>query len=158
MVCYIIIVLRMRLVMQLLLMRTAVWKCFKISSVHNSPVYLWMKTCYSSRMEQKATQQECQWTQLMLCFRTESFPGMGISHGTPLPRLNPLRLFSLGYLKTKVFETKPRTIADLKQRIQDEVAAIPVEMLREIMNSFMSRLEECLRRNGSHLEGVIFEI
>jgi hypothetical protein len=36
-------------------------------------------------------------------------------------------------LKTKVFETKPRTIADLKQRIQEEVAAIPVEMLREVM-------------------------
>jgi len=117
----------------------------------------------------------------------------------PLPRLNPLRLFSLGVLKTKVFETKPRTIADLKQRIQDEVAAIqdevaaiqdevaaiqeevaaiqdevaaiqdevaaiqdevaaiPVQMLRKVINSFRSRLEECVRRNGSHLEGVIFK-
>jgi hypothetical protein len=56
-----------------------------------------------------------------------------------------------------VFETKPRTIVDLKQRIQDEVAAIPVEMLQEVMNSFRSRLEDCLRRNGSHLEGVIFK-
>jgi len=73
------------------------------------------------------------------------------------PDLTPCDYFLWGYLKTKVFETKPRTIADLKQRIQDEVAAIPVEMLREIMNSFTSRLEECLRRNGSHLEGVIFK-
>ena len=31
---------RMRLVMQLLLMRTAMWKCCKISSLHNSPVLL----------------------------------------------------------------------------------------------------------------------
>jgi len=53
-------------------------------------------------MEQEATQQECQWTQLMLCTKTETFPGIVISHGPPLPRLNPLRLFSLGYLKTSV--------------------------------------------------------
>jgi len=45
------------------------------------------------------------------------------------PDLTPCDYFLWGYLKTKVFETSPRTIADLKQRIQDEVAAIPVEML-----------------------------
>ena len=71
------------------------------------------------------------------------------------PDLTPCDYFLCGYLKTKVFETKPRTIADLKQRIQDEVAAIPVEMLREIMNSFTSRPEECVRRNGSNLR-VLF--
>jgi len=49
-----------------------------------------------------------------------------------------MRLFSLGVSVRKVLETKPRTIADLKQRIQDEVAAIPVEMVREVMNSFRS--------------------
>ena len=73
------------------------------------------------------------------------------------PNLNPYDYFLWGYLKTEVFETKPRTIADLKQRFQDEVAAITVEMLREVMNSFRSRLEECVRRNGSHIEGVIFK-
>ena len=78
--------------------------------------------------------------------------------GPPLyPDLTPCDYFLWGYLKTKVFETKPRTIADLKERIQDEVAAVPVEMLREIMKSFTSRLEECVRRNGSHLEDVIFK-
>ena len=39
------------------------------------------------------------------------------------PDLTPCNYFLWGYLKTKVFETRPRTIADLKQRIQDEVAA-----------------------------------
>ena len=73
------------------------------------------------------------------------------------PNLTPCDYFLWGYLKTKVFETKSRTFADLKQRIQDEVAAVPVEMLREVMNSFWSRLEECVRRNGSHLEDVIFK-
>jgi len=55
---------------------------------------------------------------------------MGISHAPPRsPNLTPWDYFLWGYLKTKVFETRPRTIADLKQRIQNEVAAIPVEML-----------------------------
>jgi len=72
------------------------------------------------------------------------------------PDLAPCDYFLWGYLKTKVFETKPKTIADLKQRIQDEVATIPVEMLREVIKSFRSRLE-CVRRNGSHLEDVIFK-
>ena len=46
------------------------------------------------------------------------------------PDLTPCDYFLSGYLKTKLFETRPRTIADLKQRIQDEVAAIPVKMLK----------------------------
>ena len=68
------------------------------------------------------------------------------------PDLTPCDYFLCGYLKTKVFETMPRTIADLKQRIQDEVAAIPVEMLREIMNSFTSRLG---RNAGVETEAIL---
>jgi hypothetical protein len=48
-------------------------------------------------------------------------------------------------------------MADFKQRIQDEVAAIPMEMLREAMNSFRFRHVECVPKNGSHLDGVIFK-
>ena len=99
--------------MQLLLMQTAMWKCCKISSPHNSPVFLWMKTRYSSRMDQQATQQECQWTQLMLCSRTESFPGMVISHGL-LPWLKPLRLFSLGVPENKSVWNKAKNYRGLR--------------------------------------------
>jgi len=78
------------------------------------------------------------------------FPNRAVSRNgdipwPPSPDLTPCNYFLWGYLKTKVFETRPRTIADLKQRTQDEVAAIPVEMLREVMNSFRPRLEECVR-------------
>ena len=100
--------------MQLLLMRTTMWKFCKISSPYNSPVFLWMKARYSSRMEQQATQQECQWTQLMLCSRTESFPGMGISHAPPLHRLNPLRLFSLGVPENKSVWNKAKNYRGYK--------------------------------------------
>jgi len=144
----------MRLEMQLLLMRTAMWKCCKIFSPHNSPVFLWVKTRYSSKMEQQATQQECQWTQLMLCSRTESFPGIGISHA-PSPDLTACDYFLWGCLTIKVLETRSTTIADLKQRIQDEAAAVPVEMLRQVMNSFRYQIEDCVRRNGSHPGAIL---
>jgi len=57
------------------------------------------------------------------------------------PELTPCDYFLWWYLKTNLFETRPRTTEDLKQRIQDEVAAIPVEMQRDVMNSFRSPLE-----------------
>jgi len=56
-----------------------------------------MKTRYFSRMEQQATQQECQ------CFVPEPsrFQEWGYPMATLLPRLNPLRLFSLGVTENK---------------------------------------------------------
>jgi len=44
----------------------------------------------------------------------------------------------------KMASVSTHAIADLKQRIEDEVAAMPVEMQREVMNSFRSQLEECV--------------
>ncbi|KAJ4436182.1 hypothetical protein ANN_18812 [Periplaneta americana] len=38
-----------------------------------------------------------------------------------------------------------------KQSIREEVAAIPVNMLRGVMQQFVDRLEECVRFNGGHL-------
>jgi len=122
--------------MQLLLMRAAMWKCCKISSPHNSPVFLWMKTSYSSRMSNKPHSKNV----------NALFPNRVVSRNGDIPwppsspDLTPCNYFLWGYLKTKVFETRSRTIVDLKQRIQDEVAAIPVEMLRQVMNSFRSQL------------------
>ena len=54
-----------------------------------------------------------------------------------------------------MFETRPRTVMDLEQGIQDEVAAIPVEMLREVMNSCRSRLEERVRRKEAILRALL---
>jgi hypothetical protein len=65
--------------------------------------------------------------------------------------------FLWGYLKTKVFEADPPgTIPALKQRIQNEIAAIPVNMLREVMQNFQARLQECINLNGEYLADVIF--
>jgi hypothetical protein len=44
-----------------------------------------------------------------------------------------------------------------KERSREKVAGIPLEMLRRVMGNMRGRLEECLRRNGGHLEDIIFK-
>jgi hypothetical protein len=46
------------------------------------------------------------------------------------PDLNACDFFLWEYLKSKVYEKKPRTTEDLKQNIREEVAAISPTMLR----------------------------
>jgi hypothetical protein len=48
--------------------------------------------------------------------------------------------FLRGYLKSKVYEKKPRTTVDLKQNIREEVAAISPNMLQQVMQNFQKRL------------------
>jgi len=47
-----------------------------------------------------------------------------------LPYLNTWDFFVWGYIKSKVYEKKPRTTVDLKQNIRDEVGAISPTMLQ----------------------------
>ena len=64
--------------------------------------------------------------------------------------------FLWGYLKNWVYTTRPKTLDELKQRIQDEIRGIPVEMLQRAMGNLNSRLKECVCRGGRHLQDVIF--
>ncbi|KAJ4429308.1 hypothetical protein ANN_26312 [Periplaneta americana] len=92
------------------------------------------------------------------------FPGRVISRKGDIawpprsPDLMVCGFFLWGHLKTKMFGgNPPRTIPALKQCIREEVAAIPVNMLRGAMQQFVARLEECVRFNGGHLADVIFK-
>lgn len=74
------------------------------------------------------------------------------------PDLTTCDFFLWGYLKTKVFQDNPpQTIQALKERIRQEVQRIPLAMLRNVLDNFRLRLEECVRVNGRHLPGVIFK-
>ena len=59
-------------------------------------------------------------------------------------------IFLWGYLKSKVYEKKPRTTVDLKQNIREEVAAISPTMLQRVMQKFQKSLRECVNK-GRHL-------
>jgi predicted ABC-type ATPase len=63
----------------------------------------------------------------------------------------------MGCLKTNLFISKPRTIEKLKQRIMEEIAAIPEQMTRRVMEKLRERLEQFLRNCGGHLRDEIFK-
>jgi hypothetical protein len=64
--------------------------------------------------------------------------------------------FLWGYLKSKLYEKKPRTTVDLKQNIREEVAAISPNMLQRVMQKFQKRLGECVDNKGRHLTDTVF--
>ena len=92
----------------------------------------------------------------------EAFPGRLISRNVDIPLpprspdLSPSNFFLWGYLKSKVYQGRPRTIPELKEAIQSEIAAIPGAMLENVMKSFSDRLQECIQFEGRHLSDIIF--
>lgn len=73
------------------------------------------------------------------------------------PDLSACDFFLWGFLKSKVYVERPQTLAELKLKIQEEVARITPAMLRRVMENFRLRLQECVDRNGAHLPSVIFK-
>jgi hypothetical protein len=51
------------------------------------------------------------------------------------PDLSACDSFLLRYLKSRVFISKPRTIAELKQSVKEEIAAIPEQMTCQVMEN-----------------------
>jgi hypothetical protein len=72
------------------------------------------------------------------------------------PDLNACDFFHWGYLKSKVYEKKPRTTVDLKQNIRDEVVALSPTMLQRVMQNFQKRLRKCVDNSGRHITGTVF--
>jgi hypothetical protein len=93
----------------------------------------------------------------------EMFPQHVISRGGDVPwparspDLSACDYFLWGYLKSKVFTSKPRTIQEPKQRIKEEIAAIPDQMTRRVMQNRRGRLEQCLRNGGRYLSDVLYK-
>lgn len=93
----------------------------------------------------------------------QMFPGRLVSLrgdiGWPArsPDLSMCDFFLWGYLKDKVFRHRPHIIEDLKQKITEEVEAIPVETCRKSYESFRDRLQQCIDADGRHLGDIIFK-
>jgi len=64
--------------------------------------------------------------------------------------------FLWGYLKSKVYVRKPRTVDDLKVSIREEIATVPQEMLVNVMQNFEERLRTCVLQERRHFSGIIF--
>jgi len=93
----------------------------------------------------------------------ELFPGRLMSRKGDIewpprsPDLNPCDYFLWGYLKSKVYATKPRDLDQLEQAIRTEVASIQGEMTERVLQNYHKRLDQCLEYNGGHLKDVIFK-
>ena len=72
--------------------------------------------------------------------------------------LSPCDVFLWEYLKEKVFKHRPRSVEDLKERIQQEIDSIPPELTRRVMKSFRERLQQCVANDGRLVSGLIFKI
>jgi hypothetical protein len=57
--------------------------------------------------------------------------------------------------KSLVYQTRPTNLAQLKTRIEENIANIPENTLRRAMQNLQNRLAECVQRNGQHLTDVI---
>lgn len=73
------------------------------------------------------------------------------------PDLSICDFFLWGYIKEKVFKHRPHTVEELKDRIREELAAIPIEMCRRAVQNFRTRLQECIAADGHHLRDIIFK-
>lgn len=71
------------------------------------------------------------------------------------PDLTPLDFYLWGYLKGKIYATRPRDIEELKQRIRIEIQLITPDVLRSLQTEFYHRLGLCQEVNGFHFEQLL---
>ena len=90
----------------------------------------------------------------------EMFPQHLISHFGDVhwparsPDLSVCDFFLWGYLKSKVYCNKPRTLNDLKVAISEEIAAVSNDTLTKVMTNFEERLLMCIGEGGRHLSDI----
>ena len=65
------------------------------------------------------------------------------------PDLNPCDFFLWGYLKSKVYSTRPQSIEQVKDAIRQEITAIPHETTRRVIDNFRERLRREYFRKSS---------
>jgi len=72
------------------------------------------------------------------------------------PDLSMCDFFLWGYLKSRVYEGKPRTLEELKGAIRKQIGMINQELLERVEANFRERLQMCILQNGRHLSDIIF--
>ena len=71
------------------------------------------------------------------------------------PDLSPPDFYLWGFLKDRVYTTKPRTISELKENIRGEIRKIPSSVCKDVMNNFVVWLKKCTELKGGHLEHLL---
>lgn len=72
---------------------------------------------------------------------------------------NVCDLFLWGYFKSaRVYESKPRTLDDLRDTIRAEILRINEELLQRVRSNFLDPLASCCEEDGRDMPDVIFKI
>lgn len=92
----------------------------------------------------------------------ERFEGMVISRNCDInwpPRLcdlTPLDLFLSGYLKSKVYANKSRTLDAFKVNISNAICQIQPDLCDKVIENWISRIRATKQSRGGYLNDVIF--
>lgn len=101
------------------------------------------------------------YAQTIRTYLTETFGHRWVGRGGPIdwparsPDLNPLDFFLWGYLKRRVYKTKPSCLEQLKQNIVDECRSISADTLQKVLASCIRRTLLCKQNNGGHFEQLL---
>ena len=68
------------------------------------------------------------------------------------PDLTPLDFFAWGYIKSLVYRTKVRDLANLTNRIREAVDSITPGMLANVFRYASERWQLCFEMEGGHVE------
>lgn len=91
-----------------------------------------------------------------------AFPGRLISRFGDLhwparsPDLTVLDFFLWGFLKSRVYVNKPRTLEALKENIRQECGNLSPEVLARVMENAINRARIVINSGGGHLADIIF--
>ena len=69
-----------------------------------------------------------------------------------LPDLTAPDFFLWGYLKSKVYSTRPKDLHALKENIREQIATRSEETLQAVMRTFITRVHLCIEEGGGHLK------
>lgn len=86
--------------------------------------------CGYSKMEPLRTRQMCLWRLCEDCSQKSRLTIWWCDAAWPAlsPDLTTCNFWLSGYIKSKVFATKPQSVADLKNCTRNEISAIPMSM------------------------------
>ena len=68
------------------------------------------------------------------------------------PDLTPLVYFLWGHVKTVVYASKPRSLEELRGRIERAIREINETQLENVFNEMRKRLAQCVKKDGGYVE------
>ena len=71
--------------------------------------------------------------------------------------MTPPDFFLWRFLKSKIYANEPKTIEELKNNIQGDMAEISLETLVNVTENSKKRARFCLSNNGGHFIDVVFK-